>query len=119
MQDEENDPGLTFLSWLRQGIASRSFEVNSVNAHIHIVPEGMLLVSPAIFKDFDRENWELVQKRFTKLRLHQRRPDGTNIHTYTVTSTHKKSRIRGYLLPDPKAVFPEGNFPEPNPYLTK
>lgn len=117
-KEENYDPGIAFLDWLRQGITTRSFEINSVNARIHMVPEGMLLVSPAIFKDFDRENWETVQKRFTKLRLHQRRPDGTNIHTYTVTSTHKKSRIRGYLLPNPKAAFPTTSLPDPNVYLS-
>jgi hypothetical protein len=110
--------GEQFLAWLRDGVTAGRVLVNSVNARIHVVPEGVLLISPAIFKDFDRENWQQVQKRFTKLRIHRRRTDGTNIHTYKVIGHRKQSRIKGYLLPDPIGAFPHIDLPPPNPYLS-
>lgn len=110
--------GEQFLAWLRDGVTTGRTQVNTVNARLHVVPEGVLLVSPAVFKDFDRENWHHVQKRFTKLRIHRRCADGTNIHTYKVIGQRKQSRIKGYLLPDAGSAFPGIDLPEPNPYLS-
>ncbi len=116
--DTRDMSGERFLAWLREGVTTGRIQLNTVNARVHVVPEGLLLVSPAIFKDFDRENWQHVQKRFTKLRIHRRHTDGTNIHTYKVTGKRKQSRIKGYLLPDPRSAFPDIDLPAPNPYLS-
>jgi hypothetical protein len=72
--------------------------INTVHARVHTVPDGLLLVSPGIFKDFDRENWSLAQKRFQKLKLHQRTPQGTNIWVYLVKGE------RAYSAFPPQAV---------------
>ena len=93
------------------------FETNSVNARIHTVAEGLLLVSPGIFKDYDKTNWQHVQKRFQKLKLHRKTTEGTNIFTYQVTGKRNKSRIKGFLIETPNNVFSEVKFPSPNPHL--
>jgi conjugal transfer pilus assembly protein TraI len=115
---DTSDAGEQFLAWLRDTLTTGRIQVNTVNARIHVVPEGILLVSPAIFKDFDHENWQQVQKRFTKLRIHRRHADGTNIHTYKVIGHRKQSRIKGYLLPDPQGALPGIDLPEANRYLS-
>jgi hypothetical protein len=60
--------------------------MNTVNARVHRVREGLLLVSPGIFRDYaaaTQAPWANVQKRFQKLRLHRKTPEGLNIWTYT------------------------------------
>jgi len=115
--EEDEDPGKRFHAWIHDGLLKDKFETNSVHARIHRVAEGLLLVSPGIFKDFDRENWQHVQKRFQKLKLHRKTPQGTNIYTYQVTGKRNKSRIKGFLIEEPDAVFEGISLPSPNPHL--
>ncbi len=107
------------MDWLRQGLATGRFATNAVNARIHVVTEGLLLISPRIFKDFDPENWSHVQKRFQKLKLHSKTPKGTNIFTYQVKGARRQSRIKVVLIPHPEQVFPEVTLPPPNPHLSQ
>ena len=116
-ETEEEDPGKLFRTWLHDGLLENSFETNSVNARIHRVEEGLLLVSPGIFKDFDRENWQRVQRRFQKLKLHRKTTQGTNIYTYQVTGKRSRSRIKGFLIEEPGSLFEGVIFPPPNPHL--
>lgn len=111
-------PGDRFLCWLKEGIASGRLAINAVNARVHVVPEGLLLVSPGIFKDFDRENWSQVQKRFQKLRLHQRTAQATNIWAYQVKGDRKQSRINGLLIAEPERALGL-QLPPPNPHLLR
>lgn len=113
----DEDPGKLFRAWLHDGLLKDKFETNSVNARIHRVEEGLLLVSPGIFKDFDRENWQKAQKRFQKLKLHRKTTQGTNIYTYQVTGKRSRSRIKGFLIEEPEKVFEGVAFPSPNPFL--
>ncbi|MGH8567911.1 MAG: MobH family relaxase, partial [Gammaproteobacteria bacterium] len=46
------DLGQTFLAWLKQGLVSGELPMNTVNARVHRVREGILLVSPGIFRDY-------------------------------------------------------------------
>jgi len=114
---DNEDPGKLFHAWLHDGLLKNKFETNSVNARIHRVEEGLLLVSPGIFKDFDRENWQKAQKRFQKLKLHRKTTQGTNIYTYQVTGKRSRSRIKGFLIEEPEKIFEGVTFPPPNPYL--
>lgn len=116
------DAGRRFLGWLQSGLANRRLLVNSVQARVHVVPEGVLLVSPAIFRDFadqvaDAGSWEHVQKRFLKLKLHAKRSDGTNVHRYLVIGERQQSAIKGILMPDTDLVFGSASRPAPNPHL--
>ena len=115
---DDTDPGLRFLHWLKEGLASGTLAIYTVNARVHTVPEGLLLVSPGIFKDFDRENWSLVQKRFQKLKLHHRTPQATNIWTYQVKGDRKQSRINGILITEPEHALGL-QLPPPNSHLSR
>lgn len=120
---DASDAGQRFLDWLREGIATRRIQVNTVSARVHVVPEGVLLVSPGIFKDFATRypdlEWSNVQKRFQKLKLHRRTDGGTNIHCYAVVGARKRSSINGLLLPDAAVVFGPASPPPPNPHLSR
>jgi len=117
LTDDNDDPGKRFKTWLHDGLRRNKLETNSVNARIHRVEEGLLLVSPGIFKDFDKANWQHVQKRFQKLKLHRKTTQGTNIYTYQVTGKRSRSRIKGFLIEAPETHFEDTTLPTPNPHL--
>jgi hypothetical protein len=91
------DLGEAFLAWLRAGLASGEFPINTVNARVHRVKEGVLLVSPGIFRDFGNAAnapWTSVQKRFQKLRLHRKTHEGHNTGT-TRSSARRTRALKG------------------------
>lgn len=109
--------GDQFLAWLKDGIGSGRLILNARNARVHVTTDGLLLVSPAIFKDFDPARWAEAQKRFQKRKLHKKTAAGTNIWMFAVIGERKHSTINGLLIPDPKRVL-EMSLPEPNPHLS-
>jgi hypothetical protein len=118
---EETDAGQRFLAWLRMGLANGMLPVNTTRARAHCVNEGLLLVSPAIFKDFaivENISWNHVQKRFQKLKLHQKTPDGYNVWTYQVKGERRTNRIKGLLIKEPQRTLELLNkLPPPNFHL--
>ena len=122
-----------FIEWLRNGIRSRHLKVNDVKALIHTVAGTVYVVTPGAFQRFAMEHpeierlprdkrdqkfaaWEWVQRRFQKLCLHKKQPNGLNIWICEVAGPHKTSRLNGYLLNDPRTLFDEAP-PFDNPCL--
>lgn len=73
--------GKRFLSWLTNGLADGSISINTSTSMIHFIEQGMLLITPKIFKyyahgKFDKTNPQcpglLAQKGFVSLNLHTR-----------------------------------------------
>lgn len=116
--DVAADAGQAFLDWLLTGLREARFDLNSATARIHRVEEGLLLVSPGIFKDYDKAQWQHAQKRFQKLKLHRKTSQGTNIYTYQVVGKRNKSRIKGFLIELPDSQFEGISLPPPNPHLS-
>ena len=111
------DLGDQFFTWLKDGIRSGRLVLNARNARVHVTSDGLLLVSPAIFKDFDSARWAEAQKRFQKRKLHKKTETSTNIWTFTVTGEHRRGVIKGLLIPDPQRALAL-HLPEPNPHLS-
>lgn len=121
--------GEHFIAWLKQGIASRRLIINDAKALVHTVSGTAYLVSPGVFQRYaqehpqvdalarqeEQQDWQWVQKRFEKLQLHVKHPNGLNIWTCEVTGPRKSRRLHGYLLEDSSLLFPE--TPPSNPYL--
>ncbi len=122
---ELSGSGARFLAWLRENLRKDLLEINRPSGRLHRVSEGLLLVSPAIFKDYKDPNpeasWQQVQRRFARLKLHLKLPDGTNIHSYRVMGekSRKRGLIKGFLIPESSLdeVFPDTHLPPPNPHL--
>lgn len=112
--------GQAFLDWVVAGLAAQRLEYNTAKARIHVVPEGALLASPGIFKDYVGEigagEFEPVQKSFLKLKLHAVTTGGMNIHRYAVSGSG--SVISGLLVPEAGRLF-GALTPEPNPRLAR
>ena len=115
--------GVQFLNWLVAGLQDRSLDYNNPGARVHVVAEGVLLVSPGIFQDFAKlhngvDSWEAVQKKFLKLGLHERSESGLNVHKYRISGANHSASIMSILLKDSGLLFKTGS-PSPNPHVCK
>jgi hypothetical protein len=108
-----------FVAWICDGVAAGRLKINAVDARIHVTQEGLLLVSPGIFRDFAGvEGWAAAQKKLQKLKIHLKTPEGTNIWTYRVSGERKSSaQLKGILIPNGAAHFGL-KLPGPNPHLS-
>lgn len=121
--------GEHFISWLKDGIQSRKLIINDVKALVHTVADSVFLVSPGVFQRYaqehpqigtvarqeERQAWQWVQKRFEKLQLHRKQPNGLNIWACEVTGLHKSRLLHGYVLQSPHHLLDA--TPPNNPYL--
>lgn len=115
--DASEDAGDRFLAWLKHSIERESVPINTAKARIHVLPEGLALVSPGIFRDFDSSNWSHAQKRFQKLRLHKKTPKDENIWTCRAKGSRKEALLKVILIPNPVVALGV-RLPSPNPALT-
>ena len=115
-----NPPGRDFLHWLMAGIQSGLIKYNRPEARVHVVGEGVLLVSPMIFKDYAEQtglaDYLSVQRSFIKLKLHQENSAGMNVYQYVLSGSN--SVIAGFLIANPGIVFGT-DVPGPNPLLNR
>ena len=108
--------GRQFLAWLQDGVSTGKITVNSTGARVHVVAEGVLLVSPVIFRMAGSDlsaDWKKMQGKFLKLKLHRQPTAGMNIVKYRVDGGNN---IQGLLIGDPGIVFP-GDCPPVNDML--
>lgn len=106
------------IQWIVRGLTHGRLKINTVDARLHMTQEGLLLVSPGIFRDFaGMDGWLNAQKRLIKLKAHLRTPDRTNIWTYRVVGERKSTALlKGILIAD-AAVRLNLHLPEPNTHL--
>lgn len=94
-----------FVAWLSDGVSAGRLQLNQVNSLLHVVPEGLLVVSPRAFKGYAGEgegrNWEYVQRRFVRLRWHRVHAQGKSIFEYEVRGERKTSVLKGMVVSDP------------------
>jgi len=124
-----------FIGWLQQGLFDGTLRVNQAGALVHCVDEGMLLVSPRIFREFarrfgedgasgpvnapgERDIGKFIQRQFLRAGLHLRVEKGVNILTYQVMRGDRAvSRLSGVVIRDPaRFVNP---VPPINPLLVR
>jgi len=115
VRDENNPsrPGEMFIEWLRQGIRSGTMIVNSPGARVHVVEDGVLIVSPGAFKDFDAGHWQVVQSDLLAMGIHLAR-DGSPMRCWNVRGRDGVF-IRGVLFPGTAMLF--DSPPDVNPAL--
>ncbi|MCY3768995.1 MAG: TraI domain-containing protein [Gammaproteobacteria bacterium] len=116
----ERDGGTEFLFWLRNGIQNRKIRYNGSEYPVHILKEGVFLVSPVIFKTYGQsanKDWNQVQSAFQKLRINVKNKKGENWHTVRVQGVRNISTLKGWLVPVHE-VFDKNETPLINPHLT-
>ncbi|EOD9234580.1 TraI domain-containing protein, partial [Neisseria gonorrhoeae] len=96
---EARDRGMQFLRWLADGLGDGSIAVNRSGATVHFIEQGMLLVTPAVFRDyaggvFNKSNTEslgpLTQKGFEALRLHARTKKSSLHRVLTTNGSNRR-----------------------------
>ena len=119
---KEKQAGQEFLQWLRQQIVDDNIGVNTDNAHLHTVEEGLLIVLPAIFRRYlrhvDHLELEELQNGFQSLGIHRMMAPNQPIWTYRQQGRKRNSKLRGMLIADPLTVLDLDSLPQANPLLT-
>ena len=109
-----------FVEWVRSGILNKTLKVNEPKARLHVVKEGVLLVTPGIFQNYADTaglDWVKVQKAFLKCRWHVKTAAGLNVHVYVVKGKNRTSKLNGILLKQAVILFGT-NLPNTNRYLS-
>ena len=103
------------FGWLRDGLAEGSIEINTRTALVHHVPEGLLLVSPGIFRSFlawqgadanFEESLKRLQRSVLKAGWHLDGADGANVLGYAWTKNGKATaRLHGIVIEQPQRLL--------------
>ncbi|EMT5377673.1 TraI domain-containing protein, partial [Neisseria gonorrhoeae] len=121
---EARDRGMQFLRWLADGLGDGSIAVNRSGATVHFIEQGMLLVTPTVFRDyaggvFNKSDTEslgpLTQKGFEALRLHARTKK-SSLHRVLTTNGSNRRLFYCYLIPEHniKHIIQPGSRPQNN-----
>ena len=131
-----SEAALSFMDWLKAGLAQGTLSFNAIGAMVHFVKEGMLLVSPRIFQQFvslvaeeaispastvTRDKKELerdIQKQLLNANWHLRSEKGRSILEYRVLRGGKPAAsVFGIVIAQPERfVYP---IPPDNPHLVR
>lgn len=130
-----DDLALAFIAWLKRGLREKLLPYNAPDALVHIVEEGVLTLSPGIFKRFCDEHrledaapqpdgpatpaYVRLQTRLDRRKLHLKTRDGRNmnVHTAWAASARKKARFSCYLFPF-ELFYEPGERPAANAAVT-
>jgi integrating conjugative element relaxase (TIGR03760 family) len=128
------EAALRFMGWIQEGLASGRLRFNESGALVHFVPEGMLLVSPRVFREFAKAHGEDgrgaaaaddasqagkgIQRQVLRAAWHVQAEKGVNILTYHVIRGGRRiSQLSGVVIEKPtRFVNP---VPPANPVLVR
>ena len=113
VQTDAAEPARRFMEWVRRGIADGTLTVNSSGALVHGVEEGLLLVSPGIFRAYvqhdgtgsseKRDVAKRLQREVLRAGWHLRADGGVNLLGYAWRQDGRPdSRIHGVVIVDPR-----------------
>ena len=115
------------FGWLRDRLAGGSIEINTRTALVHHVPEGLLLVSPGIFRSFlasqgadanSQEALKRLQRSVLKAGWHPVEADGASLLRYAWTKNGKvTASLHGIVIEQPQRLLDP--LPPINPRLVR
>lgn len=128
------EAALRFMCWVQEGLASGRLRFNESGALVHFVPEGMLLVSPRVFREFAKAHGEDgkgtasaeeaaqpgkgIQRQVLRAAWHVRADKGVNILTYhVVRGGRTSSQLSGVVIEQPERFV--NPVPPANPVLVR
>jgi len=128
VQTDAAEPARRFMEWVRRGIADGTLTVNTGGALAHGVEEGLLLVSPGIFRAYvqhdgagsgeKRDAAKRLQREVLRAGWHLRADGGVNLLGYALKQDGRAdARIHGIVIVNPRRfVHPA---PPVNPALAR
>lgn len=105
--EDPDSPGAHFVKWLVSGIKDASIPMNNPGNLVHLVSEGLFIVSPRIFRQFESETgrpWAQSQKELQRKKINLKTQRGENIFEYEIISKSGRNstkKIKGMLIPNP------------------
>ena len=133
---EPTGAAIRFMRWIQEGLADGSLSYNRADAMIHFVEEGMMLVSPVIFRRFaelfgeegdgtpsDRAGSKLgtgIQRQLTNAGWHLVSGEKkSNIQRYLVIGANGEGKklISGVVILDPAQYV--NPLPQVNPVIVR
>ena len=103
------------FGWLRDGLAEGSIEINTRTALVHHVPEGLLLVSPGIFRSFlawqgadanSQADLKRLQRSVLKAGWHLVGADGASVLDYAwIKSGKTTAKVHGIVIEQPQRLL--------------
>lgn len=113
VRPEESALAVQFMAWLRQGVLDCTLPVNTAEASVFVVAEGLLLCSPRVFREFAKQHMagsevvadaaKRVQRELLRQGWHQRAGGGVNILSYEQRrSDRSTTRINGIVIREPQ-----------------
>jgi integrating conjugative element relaxase (TIGR03760 family) len=130
-----SEAALRFMGWLQQGLANGGLAFNETGAMVHFAAEGMLLISPRIFRHFAERFGEQgdgtpssltgdklgtgIQREVIKAGWHLLGPRKTNVHKYQVVRRNGKggSQLSVMIIREPQRFIEP--VPPANPHLVR
>ena len=130
-----SEAALRFMAWLQQVLAGGAIAYNETGAMVHFAAEGMLLVSPRIFRHFAERYGEKgdgtpstlaadklgtgIQREVIKAGWHELGPRKTNVHRYQVVRRGGQagSSLSVMIIRAPQRFIEP--VPPANPHLVK
>lgn len=117
-----------FMSWVHQGISNGSLPVNARGALVHGVEDGLLLVTPRIFRAFIRHEGagqdecndaaKRLQREVLRAAWHLKAEGGVNFHVYACKQDgNPNERVHGIVILAPERFFDP--VPTLNPALVR
>ncbi|MET3448260.1 MobH family relaxase [Ralstonia sp. 1138] len=120
-----------FMAWLQAEIAQGILPFNRAGSPVHFVGEGMLLVSPAIFRLFQQKaiaagavdipdgdrGYVAIQSALIKSRLALESGKKDFLHVFVVDHARRTAKLTCLLIPAPQRWFDP--LPPPNPILRR
>ena len=113
VRPDESTISRQFMAWLRQGVLGGTLPVNTPDALVYVVAEGLLLASPRIFREFAKQQVvgldgaadaaKHVQREVLREGWHLRADRGINILCYEHQHSDRRiTRINGIVIREPQ-----------------
>lgn len=117
--------GRMFFNWLKKGLIEKTILTNSPVALVHILEDGVFLLSPGIFKDFcakhgmPESDHKPLSRKFDKLKLCIPTDQGLLIHVLWAVGSTRAGRVSGRIVPH-QHIFTDGYpVPQANKFIKK
>jgi integrating conjugative element relaxase, PFL_4751 family len=120
--------GEHFMEWLIEGVRTHEIIMNDDQALVHSVEDTLFLVTPGIFQRYAKAfphlatisnrqrqpDWEWVQRRFGKMKLHRIQANGRCIWTCELSGARRTRFLHGYLLKKHYGLISDSSLNNPN-----
>ena len=116
------------MEWLIEGVRTHEIIMNDDQALVHSVEDTLFLVTPGIFQRYAKAfphlatisnrqrqpDWEWVQRRFGKMKLHRIQANGRCIWTCELSGARRTRFLHGYLLKKHYGLISDSSLNNPN-----